>query len=246
MSEMTEEQRRRVEENKRRALALRAAKHGGATQTGLQKPVNNQSTATSSGQAANRAVVYGQTVNPGSNTSVQLKQNFVSFKPNFQQHSSQHFVNNIPSQSPVRTGGNIGQTANAKPSNSFYSNSSQAKINANRTLVHNINVNSSNVISQQSSGQNAYSAGANSNSSQPSSSQNNPQKSFAGSSSINKASLARNLHSLTIQMNARKDKKTVNVKGIFILVSRTRFKADVCYSEPLIHLFKNMKTKSYG
>lgn len=276
---LTAEQKRKIEENRQKALAKRAEKLSKSP----IKACYGFSDNTSSGNRPN--IGNNNVVTHANKASNNMGQSSVS---NFHNAGNERIVGNNVKPSDHTSGtGNYGNSKCNFPSSNLSKNyvktgQSSTSIKSNPSLSHQINRHSAQTLSDQKLGNN-LSTNQNSPSSSGSyrpyngsasstSSCSGVYKAYnsSGSSTSNSSSSTSNASSFTpSNNNTGSSKPTSNftgilpakeetnkrniftalgksVKGQCILISRDRFEVKVGYSQPLIELFKRMKTKMYG
>ena len=265
MASLTEEQRRRIEENKRKALALRAKKQSPVKQsagpqhlsrgcTGInhaqieenkrkalalraqkQSPVK-QSVAPQVLSRGGSSINDLQTEQTGSNTS-----NFGNTKqysdgnPSQSSNKGSYFSQSM-SKAPVGSGNTFSSGMNNSIKQSNSVGLTQSSSFNKATPLSNPS-RDFNSNKSSSSGVTSNTFNTSSNSWNKNSGNSNPSaKPTTGNSNLI-AKPATNVFSV---------KFGNNVKGKCVLISRERFEVQVGFSAPLVEVFKSMPTKLYG
>ena len=266
---LTAEQKRKIEENRQKALAKRAEKLSKSPIKACYGFNDN----TSSGNRPN--IGNNNVVTHASKASNNMGQSSVS---NFHNAGNERIVGNNVKPSDDNSGtGNYGNSKYNFPSSNLskHYGQSSSSIKSNPSLSHQINRHSAQTLSDQNLGNNLstnqnrssssgsyrpYKGSASSTSScsgvyKPyNSSGSSTSNASSSTQSNNNTGSSKPTSNFTGILPAKEETNKRNiftalgksVKGQCILISRDRFEVKVGYSQPLIELFKRMKTKMYG
>lgn len=263
---LTEEQKRRIEENKRKALAKRAEKSSQSPVKSVNPQTRPSGSSTSSTQNSNpQAQPSGSGISSNQSSNLQFSYNA---KP-------AHTVpRNIPvPQNIAGRSGNLSKSVVHPPDktkgNNFSQSSSGACLNKNNTssLTKSLNAYSCNsAVNKTTSFSKWASNNGNTklfeqkkNSNTASSSQTRTNQSVSvgkyqkpqNSSLSNVETVANSIAQSSVKPEGAAGKNPFStfgkntVKGCCVLISRERFEVNVGYCAPLLEVFKSMKTKLY-
>lgn len=244
---LTVEQKRRIEENRQKALAKRAQKtspnkseygvNNNRTSGNIQKTVNfipstNKTSVTSSSKPVSATEVqYSGNLFKGNNLPRQTSYSSSNSKNSLSNQINKHSAHTLSNQNVVSLSSQNSSSGTYRP---YTSTSGVASNNASSS-------NSSNKpFCNTSAGNSASSSALHkpfTSTISHSTEESKPTQNFTGQlpSQEKNADKQRNIFGVGVKP----------VKGQCILISRERFEVKVGYSQPLIELFKKMKTKMY-